>query len=802
MDNHTEYTRLLNNIRGHCSRNENPPEPPEPIRTSVDRVRANYINSRKISLTCHSVCSNNNNIMNNNILSTTTITNSPKDKHLDPSFKKSSGRLRSPLPSPAPSPIISPCPSPSRNRFQVSRVIENNNNNHIFGGGNTLSSSPSPSSTGSSPTFFPPNNSRFRVTTVNEPHKSRNTIQSSITPISFPKTSISMSTTSTTNNNSNKRDLYATPVNAINFSKTVTPSTPVSTTTNLTLSSYMHSISTPIIAATSTPMHAPQHQATSFDSPDLEVKRYMMHDSCCSSISSSIDSIDCMLHTDLGNASMSSTDSFDMIMKPVIIDSKSTSHNMKQGLHNKNNRNNNKNKTGLQSQQRINNSLSSLDMSTSSQESLNHFGCMDSESDSQSINMDINDVINVDTSDDNTHSIENIIDDENHLPSRIISSNEGTLTNSPCDETIKHISDDDNIIDIKNKDFVQPEKQPRVRKTSWIQPIINKCDNSDNNLSYLISPTTTTSVPTVTTSNNYPATLDKLLSLFQHPGSLFQRAPDPVLSKKESITTIKDDKEQNQPTRKESPMGGLFAWAQGNSCKKNTQVVEQQTPSPTLSPQQTQTTMLPEQTTIQSPIQITPPLQLNINVLQQSQQPVSATMSPESTVTNNSPNIELIPIDNLAITAKIKSELKENISPENTITSSTVSDIVNIKILKENVQEQQLSPNSRKVVFKVGDIDPDDDEDFDEIAEIMDEQSESSGATLRTNTRYNSGTASENINICNTEHSGLTLGQITRDSLSILKGNGGSSQDSMRSLDSLNEMSESMLTTILETPQQ
>uniref|UniRef100_A0A8W7PM33 Uncharacterized protein n=1 Tax=Anopheles coluzzii TaxID=1518534 RepID=A0A8W7PM33_ANOCL len=107
----SEYSRLVNNIRAQCERNKNPPEPSEPISTTVRRARANYLSSRKISLTCPSI-------------KTSPSAIADKQHLLDPNGgckKSTGGRLRSPLPSPIPSPAASPVPSPSRNRFHVSR---------------------------------------------------------------------------------------------------------------------------------------------------------------------------------------------------------------------------------------------------------------------------------------------------------------------------------------------------------------------------------------------------------------------------------------------------------------------------------------------------------------------------------------------------------------------------------------------------------------------------------------------------------------------------------------------------------
>uniref|UniRef100_A0A182JM77 Protein phosphatase 1 regulatory subunit 37 n=1 Tax=Anopheles atroparvus TaxID=41427 RepID=A0A182JM77_ANOAO len=186
----SEYSRLLNNIRAQCERNKNPPEPSEPIsNASVKRARANYLSSRKISLTCPSIKT-----------SPSAISGADKQHLLDPSGCKKmppgtgGGRLRSPSPSPNPSPIASPVPSPSRNRFHVSRVTDGAGGS---GGPSGSTSSPSPSSTGSSPTLFFPSNSRFRVVTVAEPDlKSANNRKSGSTislPMSGSKPSPSVS---------------------------------------------------------------------------------------------------------------------------------------------------------------------------------------------------------------------------------------------------------------------------------------------------------------------------------------------------------------------------------------------------------------------------------------------------------------------------------------------------------------------------------------------------------------------------------------------------------------------------------
>lgn len=367
-----EYNRLLNNIRAQCERNKNPPEPSEPISTSIKRVRASQLNSRKISLTCTSIRA-----------APSGATAGEKHHHhlLDPS-KKPGGRLRSPLPSPIPSPIASPVPSPSRNRFQVTRVGESSGGG---GGGSTSSltnlsnnksTSPSPSSTGSSPTLFFAANSRFRVVTVEEPAKAKSSpvssvstnqrmsSSSSISPSPLAATVCSSSAPALSSFDSSLKSSSSPISQHYQTVATNTPSPPVLVQQQLTQPHFPPSLSPIVIptvttttpaAATTTPtpvtpltpptpkpptkhtrlpstssctLHDSVISSTSIESPDLEVKRFMtsgsggvapgstttMDDSCCSSISSSIDSIDRVLQFN-NNTSISSTDeSFDLIV--------------------------------------------------------------------------------------------------------------------------------------------------------------------------------------------------------------------------------------------------------------------------------------------------------------------------------------------------------------------------------------------------------------------------------------------------------------------------------------------------------
>ncbi|KAJ6639951.1 Protein phosphatase 1 regulatory subunit 37 [Pseudolycoriella hygida] len=254
-DSSIDYSRMVSNIRAQCAHNENPPEP-EPIRTSaMKRVRANMLNSRKISLTCQSI------------------------RHLDPAIqpkverhlldpnRKTGGRLRSPLPSPIPSPVSSPAPSPSRNRFHVSRVVE------------ATSPITPPSSASCSPTFFPNTtnaSSRFRVSIVEPPKQNPKFVYGN-------NSTTKDLTTAATNKTDNTPSANSIPITTIKQ--------PPIEHVNISTASLLHSMS------------------NSFDSPDMEVKQYM--DDSCSSISS-MDSMD--RQRDFINTSMSSTESFDFVL--------------------------------------------------------------------------------------------------------------------------------------------------------------------------------------------------------------------------------------------------------------------------------------------------------------------------------------------------------------------------------------------------------------------------------------------------------------------------------------------------------
>lgn len=117
-DAHADYTRVLENVRSMCSRNEKTQSQLLAEKnltangTSMRRRGGYYLGSRKISLTCHSP------IVESNTVSKPIVTNNNNNSKLDVKRKI---RLRSPVPSP---PTISPSSSPNRSRFQVSRVAE------------------------------------------------------------------------------------------------------------------------------------------------------------------------------------------------------------------------------------------------------------------------------------------------------------------------------------------------------------------------------------------------------------------------------------------------------------------------------------------------------------------------------------------------------------------------------------------------------------------------------------------------------------------------------------------------------
>lgn len=580
-----------------------------------------------------------------------------------------------------------------------------------------------PSSNSCSPTSFFPK-SRFRVTTVAEPHRPPTiTPPPSVTP-STPPTQPLVSITPTISKNITTSTTLNDPL-GVSFKsepphKTQSAQNLLSIATNPTgTSSYVHTLS------------------NSFDSPDLEVKRYM--DDSCSSISS-MDSID--HHHDF-NTSMSSMESFDLTLSEPSTKTVGTSTSLQS--------------TTLVSQlkqpeifienssslpslfdtintsgKQIHDSLSSLETSTCSTDSL--YGSQD----------------------------------VGAVP--ILSSNEGTLTNSPTNSS--------SFTNIYAKDVtLSPAKQDkRIRKTSWINPIsMSKGEGT------------------------YPATLDKLLSLFQHPGNFFTRstttsdlsttttttsnvgggASMPILTATpQSKKEISPQSQENKPpSRKESPMGGLFAWT---SMGKKDAVDEPYVPS-------------------------------SMELCKSIKSPLQQNCSPENTITTTTfVDAPTVIAATVCIPEKLQKEMKENISPDHTVT--TVS-AMNIKSQTLQSFSPPNTPNNssttqsnqpmaypiEKVRFEVGGDDEDDiinvidEDDYDVEIDTIEQRKDNSDtagtsvhhlSTFDNSSQQYPSTSSSNADI--TTKSGL--GQITRDSLSIIKGTSKNSQDSIKSLESLTEI--------------
>lgn len=855
---------MVTNIRSQCARNENPPKP-EPVRTTAinKRVRANYLNSRKISLTCHSIrsidppCTNNAGISTSNNAQSKPSTAALKGERLLNPERKSAGRLRSPLPSPIPSPT----PSPSRNRFQVSRVLESSANSSTSSTQSaTTSPMTPPSSSSCSPTSFfsashrnqPPDSklpqqsssvprfSRFRVTTVVESslpkHKSLpdHLHQSDNSTFHLPTTQSdqnqikSTSSTSTTADTNTTKDyqqpLAASPKTTCSSTLTApitgTPPPPTSlcpsatdelptkstnnhhlphsksqpelimpnvnlrftnteivaqqqqqhhspTTSAPALSPHMLNVtnvesavaarssaspSQPLLAATS-------KMSTSFDSPDLEVKRFM--DDSCSSISS-IDSI--RGDHQFMNTSTSSVDSCDLLGTPSSVRQPSL-HGLAAKTHpaipifiDKTRCEPVVSSTSCGIKP-IHDSLSSLETSTGSNDSLF---------------------------------------EESTLPGPPppSSSNEGTLTNSPVGPSSGFTSpspSSEGDRDISSG--LSPVKaERRVRKTSWIKG-----------------------------DSGYPASIDKLLSIFHHPGQFFTRQSTntPSVSSADDTKREKDTHHHadKPPSRKESPMSGLLGWTSmsrkdHDPCPDVSCVSQSPPPHSLQTPFQPQTKLQTNTKSIKSPLQ--PNYSPENTITTTAMSTPTSTMTTTTTVPSStgSPDHQaavLVPTTTpccpcanliVSIPDRLQKEMKENISPEHTITSST---LMSVKSQPQPSSPTQLSttdaqPPSQseidaktdRVHFELGGDDDDEDEEEDDEENATqrnngttsDRPSTSSDASLHDTTDTMKGARLDVTNRI------AGLGQITRDSLSILHGEGNSSnsRDSMRSLESLTEI--------------
>lgn len=421
----------------------------------------------------------------------------------------------------------------------------------------------------------------------------------------------------------------------------------------------------------------------SFDSPDLEVKGYM--DDSCSSFSS-LDSID---RGQDFNTSFSSMESYE-ILRDHKFSTDISKHLQKPKVE-------------------------SADVKDASSGALaDNVKQMKSESSASSLEA-------------STCSNDSIYGSQ-EFPVLKISSNEVTLTNSPVSPCSGNIS-------LSDKDRLSPkpdDKQPRVRKTSWISR-----------------------------GDAVPATLDKLLSIFHSPSNLFfTRTNNGDVAKKESQSqqSQAQTQEHKPPSRKESP-SGLFAWTRKENVFAD----------------------------------------------------VDSNISPENTITTDS--IEANPVQ-----LKQDLENKENTSPEHTITAESMAKpSTNPSPGPENGPKVEKPPDAvasaaataaaaavaeaDKVHFEVGGDDDDDDEEDDydsnktEFTRKVQVKGEDGSSQMQPEVRPESTTSRQPVTVNNatiaaTNHVGKAfgLGQITRDSLSILKGSSNNSQDSMRSLESLSEI--------------
>lgn len=665
----------------------------------MKRVRASFLNSRKISLTCQSIRNS----------ATHDSPQAKAERHLlDPTRK--SGRLRSPSPSPIPSPVSSPIPSPSRSsRFQVSRVVESNVSSPITP---PSSNSCSPTSTSSS--------SRFRVTVVEPPkvmsapvtiinNSTNKECDKSVQKKDGDSVTASPTTTTTTTTASTTKTKMVAAVPSSPLPNVLQRTQSAPSTTMSTQSKVEASVSAPSETSTtkdtkvftvSKPTdHQQQHIATtltvidnpgnSFDSPDLEVKGYM--DDSCSSFSS-LDSID---RGQDFNTSFSSTESYDILPENKFA-TDALARNVYKPKQNVVTKNLSSSSIEAENEtvelNKIDNNPSSLEASTCSNDSI--YGSQE-------------------------------------FPVLKISSNEGTLTNSP----VSPCSADNTA---NEKDSLSPkpdDKQQRVRKTSWISR-----------------------------GDAVPATLDKLLSIFHHPSNLFfTRSNNGDVPKQQQQQTQSQDSNK-PPSRKESP-SGLFAW----SKKEN--VFDEVGDSKPAGSGGVGTDIVSQQKPAKSPLQ--------------------SNVSPENTITADSVGIESIPI-------QLKQDVKENVSPEHTVTADSMANLQLKSIATQTAsmdaspkaekipteldqQQQQQAPKIEKVHFEVG---GDDDEDE------YDETNKNEYASVQVNATEGSNQHHQSNAPTAANHIGKAfgLGQITRDSLSILKGSSNNSQDSMRSLESLSEI--------------
>lgn len=416
-----------------------------------------------------------------------------------------------------------------------------------------------------------------------------------------------------------------------------------------------------------------------------------------------------------------------------------------------------------------NNSLSSLDMSTSSQESL----------------YDVQDLSSVSVSSGGSSSL---------VTAAVIkkaagNSNESTLT------SVQGLEKDTSQKQASSGKQAPAEKSPRVRKTSWIASIGGHPKVADSGGSSAIVPGSS--------GNTYSPAVEKLLAIFS-PSNLFSSnkssspssecgtvLPSSVGGTLGSATLGKENTTStmpHQPVRKESPIGGLFRWTTKSSSTAAAKD-EEKVLKVNISPENTITTQMQVQ-----------------SHLQQQQQ-----HSPQSTaVAVATYNVDNIP-------SQLKAEIKENISPENTITNSklllnpsssptsTVQPVVAAAAIGVMpTAAAAVTPVHPKVIFHLGDDYDESEDDIDTLTSkyggggkpLASLLGTSTGSTTTNSSGISigsSGTTTEGSSpsataaavLMHTSH----LGQLARDSLTTMFKNPSlASQDSIRSMDSLTEM--------------
>uniref|UniRef100_A0A182VLL5 Uncharacterized protein n=1 Tax=Anopheles merus TaxID=30066 RepID=A0A182VLL5_ANOME len=815
----SEYSRLVNNIRAQCERNKNPPEPSEPISTTVRRARANYLSSRKISLTCPSI-------------KTSPSAIADKQHLLDPNGgckKSTGGRLRSPLPSPIPSPVASPVPSPSRNRFHVSRVSDSGG-----GGAGGTASSPSPSSTGSSPTLFFPSNSRFRVVTVAEPDAAKsangNPYRSSST-ISLPMSKSSASsfamggtscagTMASSAGTINRRPVCSSAPTLSSFppsplsplaaggphpqqQQQILPQTPSSYTGKGRQHScesphqHQHSSSN----TSSTTLHDSVLSSTSIESPDLEVKRFMSggalrDDSCCSSISSnSIESID-NAHFNL-NTSISSTDeSFDLIVNsppPVTTSAIASSIFVQLPAGG-----------AVSCSSEVSPNVSSISRIPEEESTLiarQSVSCggeppkatLDAPASFSSSSMvhvplassqeslyDVHDLSG--SSNSSSAAVTNLAPTVKPqppppavttLPPVLTTFSGGSVLPTPNTTgaapgaaTLSaggNNSNESTLTSVQNlereptvtKPASHSEKPPRVRKTSWI------LGGSGSSHKHTDSSSSGGSTPTPGGGGSgYPPAIEKLLSIF-HPSNLFSSSKASSASSASPPPSAAQDGSQ-PPSRKESPMGGLFYWAHHGVGSGNSSNTSANT-SPTSAGKKEADRAAALKVNVSPETTLTPqqlqPLQNQAQVMAQLQ---SSSSHPQHQQQHSA---ERMP-------RQLKVEMKENISPENTITNKLL--LSSNAPAGVDVSTVLIAPSSPAPVAAAP------------IVNVAPATTAYAKVIFQLGGDYDDGQSATSDTVVVLSH----LGQLARDSLSMFKNPSLTSQDSIsiRSMDSLTEI--------------